>query len=48
MIFVVKANGLLNNSQRRLEIAKKGNDMAHDKFSKENQWKRFQDILASV
>jgi hypothetical protein len=46
--FVKKAEYLLANDEQRSSISNAGNSMIRTNYSKEQQWQRFQEIIASL
>ena len=42
------ANIVASGMDPNYEIAKNGNDMIRDLYSKENQWEKFKDIVSEV
>ena len=45
---VSQIRALLENSERRLGIARAGHEMVSNLYSKEAQWKRFEALVASI
>ena len=39
---------LLEDSERRLRVARAGHEMVSTRYSKEAQWKRFEALVASI
>ena len=39
---------LLDASERRLDVARRGHDMVSTRYSKDVQWKRFEALVASL
>ena len=45
---VHKIKSLLEDSEERLRVARGGHEMVSSRYSKENQWKRFETLVASI
>ena len=45
---VSQIRALLENSERRLSVARAGHEMVSNRYSKEAQWKRFEALVASI